>query len=356
MHYRAGLFLFLVCFLFPAAARASEPVPEDKSALVILAYSGIGEDSYPDTNLRREQFREHLSELINGEYNVIALPEAVTALRDKKNLPPKAVVITFEGAYQSAFENAMPLLQEHHLPFTVFYASGSADSQNTRYMSWESLKSLSKEENVSLGILPVAYSPLGEMSETEFLRQINNARVRHREKLGRAAQFFSYPFGLYHERHKKAIEQQGFTAAFGLHSGVAYAGSDLYALPRFSMTEKYGDLGRFRLITNALPLPVTDQEPESPQTDSASPSVGFTLAPSLAEYAKELSCFITGQGKAEIQTLGQSRIEIRPNAPFEDGRVRVNCTMPGPSDERNDTPAWRWLGMLFMAAETMEEP
>lgn len=341
----------LLLAVSPAAK--AQTILEDRSAAVILAYHRVGEDLYPDTNLRTEQFEAHLAELENGGYQVRSLPSVVQALQTGKALPPRTVVLTFDGAHQSAMDNAFPLLLAHNIPFTVFVATDQADGALPGYMDWASLRKLARNDLVTIGLHPASYTRLAGREESVLRQEINKARARFREALGKEPAFFAYPFGEFGARYRAVVAQQGFTAAFGQQSGVAYAGHDLFSLPRFPVTESYGGAERFRLIANALPLPVTDPQPADPLLATTRPVIAFTLAESLAGQVPALSCFASGQARPAIAKEEAGRVTLALTAPFEDGRGRVNCTLPVVVPEEGDNQRrWRWMGVLFTVPDS----
>ena len=341
-------------FIAHAHTHAAPALPEDNSKAVILAYHRIGEDHIPDQSITLEQFHAHIREIKAGNYNVLPLTDIIKAISNGETLPTKTLGITLEGAYRSALKNGVPLLLDAEIPFTVFYASNSLDQKDPIFTSWEHLKTLSKEPNVILATLPASYEHIAHRSKQDILKNLNKARQRYRENFEKETTLLSYPFGEYSTELKQLAQSQGYEAAIGLHSGAVFNGSDLYAIPRFSMTESYGDLERFRLVTNALPLPVQDIEPANPILTEDQFFTGFTLPEKLAEQSKALSCFISGEATPIIERLG-SRIEIRSQTPTQ-SRARLNCTMSGPVSE-NDEIQWRWLGLLYhRASEPPKNP
>ena len=63
------------------------------------------------------------------------------------------------------------------------------------------------------------------------------------------------------------------------------------------------------------------------------------------ERPRRLNCY--HRNKARIVRLGGHRIEVRFDAPFNSGRSRLNCTLPGPDNR------WRWFGRQFCAPERL---
>jgi peptidoglycan/xylan/chitin deacetylase (PgdA/CDA1 family) len=339
---------FAAALLFTGAeAQAAAAIPQDERAAVIFSYHRVGEDEYPASNIRREQFEAHVRELTDGDYNVMALPAVIAALQKGEKLPPRTVVLTFDGGHKSIMEYAAPLLLKNNIPFTIFIPTGNMDRAAAQYMSWDDVRKLARNDLVTVGLHPASYERLGGESATEILRQINSARAAYRDKLGRDAQFFAYPFGEYSKAYRDLVAKQGFAAAFGEQSGVAYGGTDLFALPRFQMTESYGSLDRFLMAAHALPLPVTDISPADPQLSGTEPTIGFTVDPGLQSQLKDLSCFAAGQGRPSVQVVGDTRVEIRLERPLDTPRARLNCTMPGPTPAPGDDDTWRWFGMMM---------
>jgi hypothetical protein len=199
-----------------------------------------------------------------------------------------------------------------------------------------------------MGLHPASYTRLTGSPPEEIRRQINNALSRYRKEIGAEPAFFSYPFGEYTKTYRAIVSASGFKAAFGQQSGPACDQLDLFALPRFAITENYGDDDRFRMAALSLPLPVSDIAPDDPYiTENNPPTLGFTLDPALAGKSGQLSCFISGQDKPEMQIIGKNRVELRVAQAFDHDRVRVNCTMPGPAPKPGEEQRWRWFGMLL---------
>jgi hypothetical protein len=241
---------------------------------------------------------------------------------------------------------------EADLPFTVFYASDYADAENNQHIGWDELKDLADNPLVTLGLHTAAYDRHYLKDTGEIRRQVNKAISRYHEEIGQTSDaplLFAYPFGEFSAAYKDIIASLGMTA-FGLQSGALYPGADMTALPRFPMTERYGSAERFQLVAGSLPLPASDLEPLDPLVKGESmPVIGFTLDESLSGQMDTLSCFVSGYGKTDIEKLGERRAELRISGPIPDDRIRVNCTLPaGQAENDNETPTWRWLGMMLV--------
>ena len=330
----AALALAVVAAVIPGrAARAADWA-------VIVMYHRFGEAAYPSTNTRPEQLDAHIRELAQGGYTVRPVADIVAALNAGTPLADRTVGITIDDAYASVYHAAWPRLKAAGLPFTLFVSTDAIDEGAGGMMSWDQIRELA-DAGVAIGHHGAAHGHMAHADAAANAADVARATRRFREELGRAPALFAYPYGEYSLSLRDAIAATGFAAAFGQHSGVAHAASDMFALPRFPLNEQYGDGDRFRLIAAALPLPVGDVTPSEPVLGVNPPAFGFTVADGVGGLGR-LNCFPSGQGRARVERLGARRVEVRIGEPFPPGRARINCTLPGPDGR------WRWFGWQFL--------
>ena len=53
----------------------------------VLMYHRFGEDKYPSTNIRLDQFDAHLEKLASGDYTVLPLDKIIRHIQDGTELP-----------------------------------------------------------------------------------------------------------------------------------------------------------------------------------------------------------------------------------------------------------------------------
>lgn len=352
--YSAFLLLSLLVFAAVARPAVAGKIPADDSAAVIFAYQRIGDDSFPQGSLSLDQFKAHIQALKADRYAVRPLADIAADIKAGKKLNQKTVAITFDGAWTSTLAVAVPLLTEAKMPFTIFIAADMADSATGGHAGWRDLAALKDNKYASFGIFPASYARLPAMTADAASASINRSLSRFREEMGLSPVLFAYPYGEYDRKTKTLLQNYTFTAAVGQHSGVMHAGSDFMALPRFTMTDQYGDLERFTLTINALPLPVTDVTPDDTLVDQNPPHIGFTVGPDIGSLAK-LSCFVSGLGKMPLARIGGGRVELRLEMPLEDRNTRINCTLPEDIVVPGIGQSWRWFGwQLVNPSVTLE--
>jgi peptidoglycan/xylan/chitin deacetylase (PgdA/CDA1 family) len=337
-------FLVLPVWLWLAPAHAASSAP-------VFVYYQIGADQEPADNLRIEQFEAQLEMLKEEDYVVWPVAEIVQGLKDHKPLPEHAVGLTFDDAYRSVADNALPRLQAARMTATIFVSPKLVD-RGGGYMSWDELRRASRE-GFAIGA-KILMDDVDDSDSVHMLAAVNESLTRIRDEIGTAPTLFAYEDGIAEQPVRDIVASRGFIGAFGLQSGPVHGDSQFYLLPRFPMTEAFGTLDRFRTAANSLPLPITDLLPEdgSVVVGENPPQIGFTVRGNDADLTK-LACFIEDQGKAALEVIGQ-RVEIRPAQPFdEDDTTRVNCTVPGSGANAG---RWHWLGFNFYVPERRDGP
>ena len=307
-------------------------------------YHRFGDGRYPTTNITLDQFEAHIKELQSGKYTVLPIPEIIRRQQNGEDLPDRTVGISIDDAYTTAHAEAWPRLRDAGIPFTLFVSTGSIDQRQEDIMSWDNLREM-VAAGVTIGAHTVSHLHMPDYSPERLKQEIDTSNKRLIEELGSAPTIFAYPYGEASREAISIVQDAGYIAAFGQHSGAFDAKDDRFFLPRFPLNEKFGDIGRFKTAANALSLFVTDVTPEemTVSESSTAPAMGFTLRKQLPRL-DELSCFLSHEGKAEIMRLGESRFEVRVGTPFPPGRTRLNCTLPGIGEYAG---RWHWFGQQY---------
>ena len=301
---------------------------------VVLMYHRFGEDRYPSTSIRIEQFEAQLEYLKEQQYVVVPLATVLGAINDGSDMPERAVAITIDDAYRSVYDVAYPRLRENGFPFTVFVNTDAVDEKQPAYMSWTQMRDMAKHgaSYANHGASHISFIEIrdGESDNDRLERvrsDVEKGWRRLSEELVPLPGAFAYPYGEYDTSTAALMRDLGYIC-FGQQSGAVGPYSDPRALPRFPMAEAYGDIAQFRTKVASLPLPVTSVDPWDPVVHTTSPSVTISLAPSDGRLG-DLACFVSGQGRVGVDWQEKyRRFAVGPKSPLGRGRQRVNCTAP----------------------------
>jgi peptidoglycan/xylan/chitin deacetylase (PgdA/CDA1 family) len=321
---------------------ASTAIAADHAAVVM--YHRFGAERFPSTNITLAQFESHMDELANGPYKVLPLIDITKAIINGNELPDYAVAITVDDAFLSLYKEAWPRLKEYGFPVTVFVATSAIDQGLGGYVNWDQLREM-QADGVDFGSQTHTHPHMHEIDLEEARQEIITSNNQFIEELGIKPQLFAYPYGEYTPEIRDMIEDSGFIAAFGQHSGIMHATQHYFEFPRFAFNENYGDLNRFKLAVNALPIPAVDISPENMILEDNPPLYGFTVSEDIGPLNR-INCFASGMGRVKTILLGQ-RVEVRLPEAITGKRGRINCTIPYFVNGR-ETGRWRWLGHQWL--------
>lgn len=326
--------VLLVSLLLATAQAASAALP---SHAVVFVYHRFGDERYPSTNIRLDQFDAQLNWLADNHYRIWPLPKIVDYLKQGKPVPDHVVAITIDDAFQSVYENAYPRLRARGWPFTVFVSTAVVDRKLPDFMSWDEMREM-KQHGVTFGNHSVDHAHMvfrqtgeSDLSWADRVRHdILDAQAHLQHELGMNAntepKLFAYPYGEYDEALAQMVTGLGYVA-FGQESGVMGASLDPRALPRYPVNEHYGDVASFALKARSLPLPVQTVTPWDPLVrDNNPPRLEISLqAGTLPPDA--LHCYLNGP-PMPITWLNdaRTRFALRAAEPMSAGRMRYNCT------------------------------
>ena len=305
--------------------------------ILSLMYHRFNENKYPSTNIRMNIFREHM-EIIQNLYSFYDPKFLVDKFDEPKN--KKKVLITIDDGFKSFYNEAWPYLKKNKIPFILFVSTEPVGKNG--YMSWGDIKEIENSEFGYIGHHSHTHEYLIDMSEKEFVEDIETSTKIFRDKLGYSPSIFSYPFGEYSLNMKKYISNN-FKVAFGQHSGVIDVNKDKFELPRFPINEKYGELKRFKSLINYSPLEYKTLKPAQKKLNNKNnpPKLVVEFFKNQKNI-KNISCYSNdgGDWKKSNLNFDKNILIINFEEPFIPRRGRVNCSL-------NENGKWRWFGTQF---------
>lgn len=310
-----------------------------QNTVVFITYHRVGNSTYPSTNVTQQQFEQQMDYLQQHHFHVW-LPEKIIAyLHDGKVLPEHTVGIMFDDAYKSVYNNAWPVLQQHHFPFAIFVATEPSDKHYKAVLSWSQIKTLA-DSGVEIENHSVTHPHMATGDITEMRQEILQAQHRIEQMTGKKPSLFAYPYGEFSLPLIKVLQQLGFSAAFSQISGVVDEHSNFYRLPRFPLNEHYSNFKRFKSLFNLHALHVEQVKPEQIVLTKTPEQIQFVIA--SAKLAKNtFNCYYAKQTLV-IDKHDWPLVRVDLQQPFHAGRNRINCTA---QDAKNQ---WYWLGMLYL--------
>lgn len=225
---------------------------------LILGYHAVSEHWSSDISVTPAELERQLKYLIRRGYRGTRFDEAVIDAPAAKTL-----VVTFDDAYRSVLELALPILDKLDLPGTVFvptqFATGDLlaswsgvneyldgpDARELAVMSWEELGRLSSL-GWEIGSHTRSHPRLTQLDDQELLEELAGSRDDCERNLGFPCNSVAFPYGDTNARVVSATNTAGYRAAAGLPHFRALHKPSALNWPRIGIF--YGDNQmRFRL-------------------------------------------------------------------------------------------------------------
>jgi peptidoglycan/xylan/chitin deacetylase (PgdA/CDA1 family) len=260
-------------------AWAQARAPEYQGGVALLVFHGIGAGADGDGNLTTspEHFGEQLQMLRAAGMHAVTAREVAAAFAGQSELPPNAVMISFDDGRSDAMMFADPMLREADMRATMFVITDSASEPGIYYESWDGLRSYAADgrwdiESHSAGShyeqdVPGNGPSLPALTSLGYDEQLEDFTIRVRQDLRHASQAieahgfgrpvaFAYPFGAhgtgYDDRTNDArlgpillqAIQTEYAIAFDQDDqaawGLASCGDDPYHLQRLEVGDWTG--------------------------------------------------------------------------------------------------------------------
>jgi peptidoglycan/xylan/chitin deacetylase (PgdA/CDA1 family) len=127
--------------------------------------------------------------------------------------------VTFDDAYQSVLQNAVPELASKKIPATIFVIAGIIgrspgwDGYQEDTMTFDQLKSL-PTDLITIGSHTVTHPALPSIPELKAKEELINSRLMLEKLFDRKIRLFSFPYGLFDEKMFAWCKEAGYDRIF----------------------------------------------------------------------------------------------------------------------------------------------
>ena len=321
---------------------------------VILTYHHVADNTPPSTSISPKDFRSHLRYLQDNDFNVMPLPDIITALQNGEILPDKAIALTFDDGYLSIFETAFPMLKEFGFPFTLFVSTQPIDDQQANYMNWDQIRELSAAGVTVANHMvnhPYMLNKPADVNEQIWIKQLEQEMLQAQARIQQETQqnhfYLAYPYGEFDGAIKAMVSKNGFVG-FAQNSGAISTDSDFLALPRFPLGGIYANLETAKVKMYSRAFSVALESPNSPVIDSTQ-AIAKLRFNSGNYLPGQINCFNNNQ----VMTMHwldqqQGLLELKADQPAGARRWRYICTAPEQRTENDAPKRYYWYSVPWI--------
>jgi peptidoglycan/xylan/chitin deacetylase (PgdA/CDA1 family) len=221
--------------------KAATPLP-------ILMYHGVDSQNPSQSgelDVHPAQFAEHIAYLAYHQYHPITVAHLSKAARHEPgwDLPPKAIILTFDDGQADFYQNAWPILQQKNFCASLFVITSNVEksshptqpSSRQPSVTWQQIHEMSAK-GLEVGSHSHQHRSLDLLSLAEARREISLSKTILEEHLNHPVETFAYPYGSYTAREKTLVQQAGYSAACAVRYHRSSTQDDRYALARLIIT------------------------------------------------------------------------------------------------------------------------
>ncbi len=249
--------------IFTAISNTFLPVisvfSEEKQEVVILMYHQVSENSslWGKSVIPLDVLKEDFEYLKNNGFNVVKIKDVLAFCNGEKDLPEKAVVITFDDGQRSFLTKVVPLLEEYNFPAVInvigalvdLYSENGETDDRYAYLNWNDIKTLSENPLVEIGHHSYNFHSLGYRrgmgkiygeSNSAYL-EIMKADIEMLNKkllsnIGEVPYILAYPYGIKNDTLSELIKNEGFSVTLSCRESVnkLKKGEAVFELGRFN--------------------------------------------------------------------------------------------------------------------------
>jgi peptidoglycan/xylan/chitin deacetylase (PgdA/CDA1 family) len=210
----------------------------------ILTYHQVTAAPHPafrKYSVTPRQFGAQMRWLRACRYETVDLARLARWLEGTAELPPRAVVVTFDDGFLDAVNYAAPLLRAGGFT-AIFYVVAGLIGKQSAWLRAErgfeapmadraSLERL-RSDGFTIGSHAVSHPRLRTLSDGDCRRELVDSRAILEQQLGTAIEHLAYPFGDWDERVRAIASDAGYSTATTVEIGIARSSDHPLSLPR----------------------------------------------------------------------------------------------------------------------------
>lgn len=242
----------------PAAQPAvALDVPDDGVRVAVLGYHDFAEKEMETAmRIRTSKFRKQMETIHQLGIPVISMADFIAWKDTGKAIPEKAIVITMDDGWKSAYTDAFPVLKEFKFPFTLFlykdYVDGGGKALTTAMIEEMKANGATIGSHSTSHPFPQTvkkYRKQGTEAFDKFLqKEMGDSKTFLENKFNVKVVSFAYPGGYFTEEMLLKGEQVGYTHMFTVQPGKVKRTVPNNVLPRYIVLGNYDKI--FDFATN----------------------------------------------------------------------------------------------------------
>lgn len=234
---------------------------ESLGAVTILMYHNIIPNNLAQSTyeVNASTLKSDLDYIYNHGYTVLSVKELERYVYERKKLPEKCVMLTFDDGYMYNMTYALPLLEDYGYAGTFavvgdFTKQGKSNTNCARYtyLEWEDIEKLSQSSCATVANHSYNLHKLNGRKGVQIKRgeNVNDyslmlkrdtlAMIDKFTEIGIYSDVYVYPYGLYSAESEKVLTEIGYNVTMTCCEGknIICDKEDLHLMKRYNRSHK----------------------------------------------------------------------------------------------------------------------
>lgn len=258
------IILLIIIFICGCTKKEKNTESMEGKEIPVLMYHNISENVENKNTVSPKKFENDVETLKKNGYEGILLQDLYKYVENKKKLPKKPIIITFDDGYISNYNQGYKIADKLNFKMNfgiIGWSVGEKQRVSIEHFNWSEAKEMERSglieinshtydlhspKGTSYGLLEecglgVEYKEGESKKDYEERMNIDIGRFEKEMilKLGHRSRFMVYPYGIFNNDIEKIIKKQGYLGSLTIEEGIRVFKDkkSLYRIPRLNVDE-----------------------------------------------------------------------------------------------------------------------
>lgn len=158
-------------------------------------------EGYSYQKIEKEKFEAQMKYLRDNGYKSILFSDL------DKELPDKAVIVSFDDGFRTVYENAAPIMKKYGIHGNI-YLPTQYIGKDDHFMTWNMVKELSENSFFEMQAHTHTHVDIRRLNEKSLQEEINQSDKMFQKELGMIPKAFCMPYGVYNRKCISLLRKQ----------------------------------------------------------------------------------------------------------------------------------------------------
>lgn len=183
-------------------------------------------------------FEAQVKTLQDNGYTFLTAYELADILDEKKEVPEKPVLLTFDDGHWDLYTDVLPILQKYHVKATAYIAPGLLNGSD--FLTTQQLEKIATSGVVEIAAHTVRHIWLKEKSLEVIQKEVKESKIMLEKLIQKRVVSFAYPFGAFDDAVVQVVKDAGFLTAVSTVPGIEQSKTNKYFLYRIRPGRRTG--------------------------------------------------------------------------------------------------------------------